>query len=229
MEGASAASVAFHSHSIELKANEDALWGRLNSAVRRGIRKAKNAGVRIEFSGTADAMDAMEAFFPLHCQTRKRQGLPPQPHRFFRNMTRHLLGGEHGFIARARVGGRTVAAAVYFHFGSNAIYKFGASDYGAQHLRANNLVMWEALKRCASMGLAQLHLGRTSLANAGLRRFKVGFGAREGRIEYRRYDFRQEAFVTSKDRAVGWLNNVLRYLPGAALRLAGSAAYPHLS
>jgi len=42
--------------------------------------------------------------------------------------------------------GKNIASAVYFHFGDKAIYKYGASDRKYQHLRANNLVMWEAIR-----------------------------------------------------------------------------------
>jgi len=39
-----------------------------------------------------------------------------------------------------------VAGAIYFHLGEKAVFKYGASDKKFQHLRANNLVMWEAIK-----------------------------------------------------------------------------------
>jgi hypothetical protein len=122
-----------------------------------------------------------------------------------------------------------VAAAVFFHFGRQALFKFGASDYAFQQLRPNNLVMWEAMKRYAAEGFGSLHLGRTSLANEGLRRFKLGFGAAEEDIHYYRYDFASEAFVTSRDHAEGWHNRVFRGLPPPLLRWIGRMLYPHLS
>ena len=90
-------------------------------------------------------------------------------------------------------------------------------------------MMWNAIKRYAEHGFARLHLGRTSLANEGLRRFKLGLGAREERIEYYKYDFLEESFVRDTDRAEGWFNRVFRLLPSPLLRLAGSLLYPHLS
>ena len=113
-----------------------------------------------------------------------------------------------------------MAAAVFLHQGRQALYKFGASDYGFQHLRPNNLVMWEGIRQCAARGCGRLHFGRTSLANEGLRRFKLGFGAREEEIKYCKYDFRAGRFVTDVDRAEGWFNRVFR-LSAAALVAAG--------
>jgi len=219
-------SLAFYGHVIDLISNEKTLFSRLDSAIRRGIRKAQNTHLEVEF---CSSLESVRTFYGLHCRTRQRHGLPPQPFRFFENIARHVLAKGHGFAAIARLNQRPVAAAVFFHQGRQAIYKFGASDYAFQHLRPNNLLMWEAIKRYAANGCQQLHLGRTSLANEGLRRFKLGFGAREEKISYYKHDFLKQAFVTDTDRAEGWFNRVFRLMPRPLLRLAGQILYPHLS
>ncbi|HXP59915.1 MAG TPA: GNAT family N-acetyltransferase [Dongiaceae bacterium] len=219
-------SLAFHGHVIDLQTGPDALFKGLDAAVRRGIRKAEAAGLQIEFGVD---LESVRTFYALHCQTRKRHGLPPQPFRFFENIARFMLHHGEGSVLIARTGPTPVAAAVFFHHGRQALYKFGASDYASQRLRPNNLLMWEAMKRYAGEGFTRLHLGRTSLANEGLRRFKLGFGAAEHRIEYTRYDFSRRDFVGDTDRAGGWFNHLFRRLPLPLLRLAGRALYPHLS
>jgi CelD/BcsL family acetyltransferase involved in cellulose biosynthesis len=223
--GDSVASVGFHGHVIELTGGEEALFNQLDSAVRRGIRKAEKEGLRVEFSTQPEAI---KEFFVLHCRTRKRHGLPPQPMAFFENIARYILGTNQGFVATARTGERAIGAFVVFHSKDEAIYKFGASDSAYQQLRPNNLLMWEVIKRCAAKGMGRLHLGRTSVTNEGLRRFKLGFGAREVRIEYRKYDFSRNAFVGGEDRAEGWFNRVFRCLPVGLLRLTGEVLYPHI-
>jgi hypothetical protein len=219
-------SLAFYGHVIDLEAGPDALFKGLDGAVRRGIRKAEGARLQIEFGV---GLESVRTFYALHCQTRKRHGLPPQPFRFFENIARHVLDQGQGGVFIARAGLTQVAAAVFFHQGRQALYKFGASDYAFQSLRPNNLVMWEAMKRYVGEGFTRLHLGRTSLANEGLRRFKLGFAASEHRIEYSKYDFSRREFVVDTDRAEGWFNRVFRCLPLPLLRLAGRVLYPHLS
>jgi len=140
-----------------------------------------------------------------------------------------MLQPGFGFIATARWESKPVAAAVFLHQGRQALYKFGASDYGYQHFRPSHLVMWEGIRQCAARGCESLHLGRTSLANEGLRRFKLGFGAREQEIKCCKYDFGAGRFVTDADRAEGWHNRVFAALPPPLLRLAGRLLYPHLS
>jgi hypothetical protein len=89
--------------------------------------------------------------------------------------------------------------------------------------------MWEAIRRLARHGARTLDMGRTSVGNEGLRRFKLNWGVREYQIEYVKYDLRQNAFVTEKDAATGWHNLVFRVLPLGLLRMIGGALYRHLA
>ena len=219
------ASVSFFGHAIHL-GGDSGMFREMDGAMRRGIRKAEQAKVQVEFGTNTGAM---REFFALHRYSRRRHGLPPQPVEFFDNIARHIFERGHGFVAIARHEGRALAAAVFFHAGHFGLYKFGASDYQFQHLRPNNLLMWEAIKHCAALGLTDLHLGRTSLFNDGLRHFKLGFGAVEETIQYAKYDFRRSGFVSDVDRSEGPLNAMFRCLPLPLLTQAGRFLYPHLS
>jgi hypothetical protein len=219
-------SVSFYCHTIDLQGEPESLFKRLGSSLRRGIRKAQEEGLAIEFDAKPEAIST---YYSLHCLTRRKHGVPPQPSRFFESIGRHVLGTGKGFVGLARWQGATIAAAVYLYHGRQAFYKFGASDYRFQHLRPNNLLMWEAMKHCAALGCSSLHLGRTSLVNDGLRRFKQSFGANEETLAYAKFDFRRAAFVEDVDRAEGPLNKVFRLLPPPLFRLAGAMLYPHLS
>jgi CelD/BcsL family acetyltransferase involved in cellulose biosynthesis len=219
-------SLAFYRHRVDLSGGADAVFQRCASAVRRGIRKAETSGLSVSF-GTD--LEAIRAYYTLHCETRRRHGVPPQPRGFFENLARFVFGAGEGFAAIATLEGRPIAGSVFLFHGLESIYKFGASDYRFQHLRPNNLVMWAAIKRLIDQGAKLLDLGRTSLAGEGLRRFKLGFGATEETVEYRRYDFRAETFVRSEDRAEGWHTRVFRLMPASLFRFSGRMLYPHLS
>lgn len=219
-------SLAFLGHIIHLKNGEDWLFRRMDAAVRRAVRRAEQNELTVEF---CNSFESMEIYYALHCQTRRHHGVPPQPFRFFENLHRHIIASEKGFVVVVRFENRPIAAAVFLHQGQHALYKFGASELEFQHLRPNNLLMWEAMKRYSKAGFTDLHLGRTSLHNEGLRRFKLGFGADEERIEYTKHELRRDAFVTDVDRASGPLNLVFRRLPPSWLSLAGRLLYRHLS
>src|SRR4029078_4080613 len=85
---------------------------------------------------------AVDDFYQLHVETRRRHGLPPQSVSFFRNIYEHIIKPGIGFVVLAQRGSRTIAAAIFFRFGNNAIDKYGASDKRFQEFRANNLVVW---------------------------------------------------------------------------------------
>lgn len=218
------ASTAFYGHRLGLSVGEAALFAKVEGAVRRAIRKAEKSMLSVEMS---QSLDAVHAFYRLQCKTRKRHGLPPQPFRFFQNIFNHVLSQKQGFLFTAKYQQAPIAAAVFFHWEKKAIYKYGASDETFQQLRANNLVMWEAIKWYARNGFELLDFGRTSLTNEGLRRFKLGWGTEEHRIEYVRYDRQQSGFVNVKDESSGQHNRMFKVLPSFLSRLIGAALYKH--
>lgn len=220
------ASLSFYGHDLELEGGEGRLFARLESSVRRAIRKAEKSGVTATAS---PELEAMTMFYSLQCKTRRKHGLPPQPFAFFRNIHRHILSQNLGTVVAAWFQDRPIAASVFFQWGTRAVFKYGASDPAFQHLRGSNLVMWEAVKRLARDGARTLNLGRTSPGNEGLRQFKLGWGAGERKIEYFKYNLRRDAFVVETDHAAGWHNRLFRALPPAVSRLTGRWLYRHVA
>ena len=224
LPGATSPSVSFYGHMLELSNREEQIMSRFASSLRRAVRKAEAARLRVEIS---DAIESVRIFYLLHCKTRQKHGLPPQPISFFDNIHRSVLSRKMGFVGVAYDGQKPVAAAIFFHLGKRAVFKFGASDPAFLHVRPNNLLLWEAIRWYARNGFASLQFGRTSMGNEGLRRFKLGFGTREYRIDYLKYDFRRNDFVTERDNAIGWYNWLFRLLPIPLSRVIGAVAYGH--
>ncbi|MBC8094689.1 MAG: GNAT family N-acetyltransferase [Akkermansiaceae bacterium] len=219
-------SLSFFTHDLNLQRAPEILFNGFESSVRRALRKAEKSGVTVEVSRE---LSSVLEFYRLHCQTRKEHGLPPQPLAFFLNIHRHILSQDMGMVISARHENRIVASAMFFHFGTEAIYKFGASDASFQHTRANNLVMWEAIKGYALKGFKRLSFGRTSLNNEGLRRFKLGWGAEESQSRYYKFDFATNDFATDTDGTVGFHTRVFQALPAPWSRLVGSILYRHIA
>lgn len=217
-------SLTYHGHTLSLDGDAKELFGRCDGAVRRAVRKAEREGVRVEFSTD---LAALGRFYELYCETRRKHGLPPQGQRFFDAIHRHVLARRKGLLALAWHADVPIAGALFCHQGRKAIYKFGASRQQFLSLRGNNLVMWEAIKWHAQHGFAELHFGRTSLSNAGLRSFKLGWGAQEHRLEYFRYDLRRGRYLTIPDAASGWHTALFRWLPLPLARLIGASLYRH--
>lgn len=218
-------SIRFYEHTVDLRRGEG-LFGEFDGSVRRAIRKAEKASVKVEIRTDLAAMDA---FYGLQCQTRRRHGLPPQPQSFFRVLQERLVKAGLAFLAVSEYEGRPVAASLFGYFGKRAIYKFGASDERFQQLRANNSVMWAGMRQAMRLGCESMSLGRTSMANEGLRRFKRNWAALEQMKSYTKYSLRRNEFVEKPDLAHGWHNWVFQHLPLAASRLIGAALYRHIA
>ena len=221
---AAPASLSFYGHHVDLTPGEKRLFEKMDGSARQAVRKAERDGVTV---AVLQSEQAVRDFYGLQCLTRKRHGLPPQPLQFFLNIGRQIMSESQGIVVLASWRGAIIAGAVFFFLGGRAIYKFGASDYRRQQLRPNNLIMWAAMKWLARSGATGLHLGKTSLLNPGLRKFKLNLGAVECRIEYVKFDLRRNQFCVERDGIAGWHNLVFRAMPVFLSRGVGQLLYKH--
>ena len=216
----------FYGHTLDLRSGIKELVTRFASPVRRAIRKAERSDVTAVIVRNRAAINQ---FYHLHVQTRRRHGLPPQSISFFLNIYEHIIKPGLGFIVLAQHGPRPIAAAIFFRFGKNALYKYGASDKRFQALRANNLVMWQGIQFLARNGAEKLHFGRTEQENEGLRRFKLSWNTQEETIDYFRVDpSGRQCLAPARSHDFGLHKKVFGRLPLIFNRLAGSMIYPHL-
>jgi len=216
---------SFYEHHLDLKSGEKKLFAEFRSSTRRNIIKAQKGGVKINI---ATSMDSLKAYYHLHCLTRKRHGLPPQPYSFFKNIFNFILNEKNGFIVLATYKNVIISAMIFLVFGKKAIYKFGASSLKYQEIRSNNLVMWEGIRNCINMGCEHLTLGRTERKNTGLRQFKNGWAAKESVINYYRYSLKNDRFLAENDNIMGFATKIIKLFPLSFLKLTGRVAYKHV-
>lgn len=213
---------SYYRHRLSLRPDVDSLFAKCAGVIRTNIRKAAKEGVHVE---VLQSLNAVKEYYRLHCLTRKRHGIPPQPIAFFESIHKQLIAKGNGCVAIAYCKNRAIAGAVYLGFGTNAVFKFGASDYRYQHLRANSLVMWRAICHLRELGYATLCFGRTDRDAEGLRRFKSHWGTTEQTTAYHKYDARKSMFETARDSNLHVARQVLRHAPVPALRAIGAALY----
>jgi hypothetical protein len=123
--------------------------------------------------------------------------------------------------------GRTVSGAIFLNFNGQTIYKYGASDKTFQHLRPNNLLIWQAIKWCIENGFRSLHFGRTDPKNGGLLQFKRGWGTTNSRLNYYKYDPKEGRFL-SINSGLKSSYRIFKVMPAPFLRLAGKLLYRHV-
>jgi hypothetical protein len=219
-------SMSFCAHTLDLTVGEEKILKRFEGRVRNAVRKAEAAGVKVEI---LQDLVSVKEFYRLHCETRRKHGVPPQPFRFFESIYREIVAKGQGIVVLAKLQGVAIAGAVFFNLGTRVIYKYSASDKMAQQVRPNNLLMWEAIRWYARAGAAEMHFGRSSISNEGLRLYKRGFGTTETPLHYFKFDLRRQQFVSGNEKPPGWANRVCSALPLPLLRLAGRVLYKHMS
>lgn len=216
----------FFGHTLDLLQDEDKIFSNFRGSTRRNIKKALMEGIGVSI---CNSPESIREFYRLNCMTRKMHGIPPQPYYFFKKVYDYIISKDHGFVALASHKGKVIAGAVYFHFGKKAIYKYGASDRTYQHLRANNLVMWKAIRWYCQKGYESLCFGRTEPENEGLRHFKAGWGTEERVIKYYRYDLKKCIITNNRGHHVaGSYNKVFQNMPVPVLKMFGTLLYKYM-
>jgi predicted N-acyltransferase len=214
----------YFTHILDMDGDEEGLFKSFRGNIRNEIRKSQKEGITVSLLHTREAMTT---FYHMHCRTRRGHGLPPQPWSFFENIYEHVIVSRQGFVALADYHGIAFAGAVYFLFQDCALYKFSASERRFQHLQANKLLMWEAIRWFCRNGFHSLDFGRSDPANTGLLQFKRGWRATETRVANYRFDLKQNAFSADGGN-IKSSYSVCKVLPLPVLRLAGRVLYRHV-
>lgn len=211
-------SAQFWYHEIDLRPGPEGLWRNLHAgSIRRKVRRAEREGLELQ---AGNSPELLREYYRLHLRTRRRQGVPPQPFRWFR-----VLGEQFGDRLRvylASFQGRPVSGIVTLRWGLTLIYKYGASDERWNQLGGNPFLMWRAMEEACSAGLETFDLGRCDCDNAGLAQYKQRLGAARLSLTY----FRKPATAAQTSRPLA--HEVCRRLPLPVLQLLGRLFYRHL-
>lgn len=218
-------SADYYKHTLYLDRDEEEIFSSFRSSTKRNIKKAIKEGVKIT---KCNSLESVREFYRLNCMTRKKHGIPPQPYYFFKQVFKHVLSKDQGSIILASHNNKIISGAVYFHFGEKAIYKYGASDASYQHLRANNLVMWEAIKRYRSKAYKTFCFGRTNPDNEGLLQFKSGWGTTESIMKYYKFDIDKNTFQKAGFEVGDSLQRVFNRMPIPLLKMVSFLSYKHI-
>ena len=182
-----------------------------SSSFRRGVKKARKAGVTVEI-GTDEA--TLQDFYQMYCQLRfDKFNSIPQPYEFFKNVYREFIATGQGFVLQARRQHQVIASIIVLQHRETLYYKFGCSDQQALPYRPNNLLFQRLIELAAEKGCTAIDLGLsgTGASYEGLVRFKESMGGVRHPISYftitpEGYDERSEkecqAVLTSLTRTM---------------------------
>ncbi len=224
LAGGSAAGATALRHVLALSRDPAEVYARFHrSQVQRNIRRAEREGLTVRHATRRE--DLVDTFYRLHVRTRRRLGAPVQPRRFFRLLWENAISTGLGSVLIVEASGRPIAAAVFLAWNGTVIYKFGASDAGTWSLRPNHLLFWDAIRGACEQGYRWFDFGRTDAGQAGLRNFKLSWGAAEEPLVYRTLGGEPEPAAAAEGVAIRVLRPVIRHSPLLLCRALGEAFY----
>ncbi len=205
--------------------DEAGLWKRVGAKNRNMIRQGREHGLECRIS--THAPDAASRWYMLHLTTQRRLGIPPFPRRFFETMLRELerVGGVE--LLEVTHQGKPCAATLLLLHGDTCIYGYSASTEEGQQWRANDLMLFEAMRLALGQGKKYFDLGSDSPRQESLLFFKRKWRAIQAPIPT--YAIGPDLVITDSSQArYGIARAVLRRLPLAFLDKVGRHLTRHL-
>jgi CelD/BcsL family acetyltransferase involved in cellulose biosynthesis len=217
-----AVSEGFYFHRLDLRPSEQTLFKNFHKdSIQRKIRRAEREGLRCE-EGLSDEL--LRCFYRLLVMTRRRQGLPPQPLKWFQNLIACM--GSNAKIRVAFKGEIAVTAILTISHKRTLIYKYGCSDHRFNNLGGMALLFWNAIRDAKAKGMENLDMGRSGTENAGLATFKERWGAERSTLNYWRYPI--QAAQSSSQNLIKYASRFVPLAPNASLKILGKLLYRHI-
>jgi hypothetical protein len=151
----------------------DKIESKFKRTVRQAIKKAKESNLTVIKS---DKVDDLKQFYRLYLITRKRNNVPAQPFRYFKNLLFDL--GEHSKTLYVKKENEIIGSGIVLSFKNRVSLEFLASDTNYLSMRPNHLLAFEAIKQAKEEGYHTFDFGRTLPDDTGLLRFKKYWGTK---------------------------------------------------
>jgi len=213
----------FFCHRLDLRPGRESVYRALHKdCVRRKIRRAEREGLRCEAGRSALLL---RKFYRLQVISRRRQQLPPQPLKWFRNLIDAF--GDQLNIHVASKDDQPVAAVMTLRFREVLTYKYGCSDHTMHRLGGVQLLLWKAIEEAISMELREFDMGRSDLNHPGLIAFKDRWGAARSKLTY----WATRARLVSRPESTWRLDaakKIFVHAPSTCLTLIGNLLYKHI-
>ena len=161
---------------VDLRGDEDALWGDLRKKWRQYINKARNARIVVVEAGE----ERLPEFYRVYRETADRAGFLIRTEAAYRDVWNAFAPDGHARLLFAqRPGGEALATLFLVRSGQRVVEPYGGMTAAGGESRANYLLKWEAIRSSREAGATTYDLW--GLATGGIAHFKSGFGGREVR------------------------------------------------
>jgi lipid II:glycine glycyltransferase (peptidoglycan interpeptide bridge formation enzyme) len=159
---------------VDLRPDEDVLWGDLRKKWRQYVNKARAAGIVVV---DADG-DRLGEFYRIYRETADRAGFLIRTEAAYRDVWEAFRpSGDARLLFAQTADGEPLATLFLVRCGPRVVEPYGGMTVAGGDSRANYLLKWEAIRSSREAGATSYDLW--GLATGGIAHFKAGFGGRE--------------------------------------------------
>jgi lipid II:glycine glycyltransferase (peptidoglycan interpeptide bridge formation enzyme) len=206
---------------VDLRADEDVLWGDLRKKWRQYVNKARTAGILVVDGDGSRLPD----FYRIYRETADRAGFLIRTAAAYRDVwNAYAPDGRARLLFAQTPDGEALATLFLVRSGPRVVEPYGGMTVAGGESRANYLLKWEAIRTSREAGATSYDLW--GLATGGIAHFKTGFGGREVRyigawdlvldpLGRRAYEVAQQARVwwARRRHGIGSSDNAAAYGP----------------
>jgi len=214
--------ISYYLHRLDLRCSEELLFKSFHKdSVQRKIRRAERERLRYE-EGCSEKL--LDYFYKLLILTRRRQGLPPQPRKWFENLIAQF--GQKSKIRVAFKADRPIGSILTISDKKAMVYKYGCSDAWLHKLGGMAWLFWTTIQEAKAQGLEELDMGRSDMHNPGLVTWKERWGAKRTTVNYWRYP--ADTVASWPEGALKPLKRLISLAPDKSLVMLGNLLYRHI-
>ena len=205
----------------DLKKNFD------RSCIKQRLDRSLKSGITLTAAHDEAAIDK---FYSLHLETRKRLSLPPQPHFFIKNLIQFLQPLNLCQLLFAEKDGETLAGMLLFKYKNRVSAEYAVSNKNFQNISPNHFLFWHGINIAYNEKYEIFDFGQTDPANKGLMDFKKRWGSEIMDIPYFYYPKQNAAAQKNKGEDIKYklVKKICGVAPDRMLQIIGNFCYRHL-
>ncbi len=171
----------YYLHFIELDHGNGVARQTVKSSILKSSLKLSRMGYSV---AEYDFLTNLGSFYRLYRLNNKKHGSPSLPKEFFSELAISLK--DKCVLYFCKKGTKYLSCSLFLLNGSEALYAYVGTDTSFSKTLdpGHKLIILNAMKQLKVKGMKSLNLGKTSLANKGLIRFKRSFGSKQVPLKY---------------------------------------------
>jgi len=196
------------------------------TCVRQRISRGEKSNLGLV---EASAENHVKVFYELHCMTRKKFGVPPQPYKFFKNMWDTLYPQKMLGILIATFNDKPVCSILFLKYKDRVHAEYMGTDDAFLKYSPNVFLFWRSIQKAKDEAYNYFDFGGSSIHSSELITFKRRWGTLEEDLSHFYFPaIRGLSTEFENTSRFSILSRVSRKMPARIFKWTGHLLYRHL-